>query len=73
VGRTVGEKDGGGEALSPPPEQPDWGNMQKWRSMHHRGVKREFYLIHVACTIAGKKGTSCPLPGSKAAHSFVAT
>jgi hypothetical protein len=30
--------------------------MQKWRSMHHRGVKREFYLIHVACTTAGKKG-----------------
>jgi hypothetical protein len=52
-----------GVALSPPPEQPDWGNMQKWRSMHHRGEKREFYLIHVADTIAGKKDTSSPRLG----------
>ena len=50
-----GRADGWG-MLSPPPVQPDWGNMQKWRSMHHRGVKRKFYLIHVACTTAGKKG-----------------
>ena len=34
----------------------DWGNMQKRSSMHHTGVKRKFYLIHVACTTAGKKG-----------------
>jgi hypothetical protein len=23
--------------------------------MHHRGVKRKFYLIHVVCTFVGKK------------------
>jgi hypothetical protein len=42
---------------SPPPAQPDWGNMQKCRGrdMYRRWVKRKFYLIHVACTVAGKK------------------